>query len=95
MADISAEADTLEAWRQAKAEAAKWKDVITALEERLSHALGDDDKGYIGDRLVLTNTWKTVTRFDAKRLRADLPEEVLAPYLADPKQERSGFRSVD
>lgn len=95
MADISAEADTLEAWRQAKAEAAKWKDVITALEERLAVAFGSDDKGYIDGRLVLTNTWKTVTRFDTKRLRADLPEEVLAPYLAEPKQERCGFRAVD
>jgi hypothetical protein len=81
VSDISRLASTVEALRQARAEKAKWADVENACVEKIKEALGDEPEGTIDGRVVITWKYsKPAETLDVKKLVAELPESVLAPY---------------
>lgn len=84
-ADSTIEADDLaEDWetvRQAKALARQWAELADTVMARIKERLGEAEELTIGGRPAVRHSTRTVTRLDTKRLRADLPEPVLAPYL--------------
>jgi hypothetical protein len=95
MTDLSPLADTLETLRVARAEIAKWTDVKNAAEERIKEALGDDTEGTIDGHAVVT--WKPSAAplvLDVKALQAQLPAEVLAPFMK-PKAAARPFKVVE
>jgi len=73
--------DDLNAYSQAAAEIEKWKAVQAAARARIEEALGEAEVGTIDGLRAVTWTHSERTTLDAKRLQADLPAEVLAPYL--------------
>lgn len=90
--DLTDIADTLETYRQAKAEIAKWKDVAAAAEERIKAKLGDAETGKIHGLTAVTWKMHDDTRLDTKRLRADLPPALLAPYMTTKPVRRFEVR---
>lgn len=86
--DISDLADDRETLRLAKAEMAKWKDVADAAAAKIQERLGDAEVAVIDGRPVATWKRREVTRVDVKTLRADVPAEVLAPYLKTTTERR-------
>jgi acetyl-CoA carboxylase carboxyltransferase component len=91
-ADVSSAAGVIEAWKRAKEEQAKWKNVVSALEEKIIDALGGEEEGHIDGVLVITNRRKTVHRFDVKALREKDPE--LAEQFTTENDERAGLKAV-
>jgi hypothetical protein len=79
--DIAALADDLELVRKARQLAAQWKELAENTMARIKDAIGEAEEATIDGKPVVRHSTRTVTRVDSKRLRADLPAEVLAPYL--------------
>lgn len=73
--------DQLNAYSLASAEIEKWTAIRTAAQDAIKAALGDAEVGTVDG--VKAVTWATAERttVDTKRLQADLPADVLAPYL--------------
>lgn len=76
------------AYLAAKANAKSWSLVADVHLEIIKAALPDVGEGTIDGKPVLRHSTREVTRVDSKRLRADLPVEVLAPYLNTTVEHR-------
>ena len=74
-------AGILENIRIAKHNAQSWREVAETLMADVKARVGEAEVGTVGGQPVVRHSTRTVTRVDAKRLRAELPEPVLAPYL--------------
>jgi len=74
-------ASDLETVRQAKALAKQWADLADATMARIKDRIGNHDGATIDGRLAVRRSERTVTRLDTKALKADIPAEVLAPYM--------------
>jgi hypothetical protein len=72
----------------AKAKAKEWTQIAEAGMTAIKERLADADEGTIDGRPVVRRVVRTVTRVNAKALRADLPPEVLAPYLTTNTETR-------
>jgi predicted phage-related endonuclease len=81
-------ADQLETVRLAKAEIEKWKSVKEAAEEAVKNRLGDNEVGTVGGRHAVEWKHHVKTRVDVKRLRAEIPPEVIDPYLITTTERR-------
>jgi len=78
-----------EAVRVAKAKAKAWTEIADAALEKIKAAVGETaEQGTIDGKPVVRHSVREVTRLDSKRLRADLPETVLAPYLKTTSEHR-------
>lgn len=73
--------DDLNAYSLAAAEIDKWKAIQAAARARIEAALGDADTGTVDGQKAVTWTFAERTNLDVKRLQADLPADILAPYL--------------
>jgi hypothetical protein len=71
----------LENIRIAKHNARSWSEVAETLMADVKARVGEAEVGTVGGEPVVRHSVRTVTRLDSKRLRAELPEPVLAPYL--------------
>lgn len=71
----------LNAYSLAAAEIEKWKGVQAAARARIEEALGEAEVGTIDGQRAVTWTHSERTTLDAKRLQAELPADVLAPYM--------------
>lgn len=74
--------------RMARARAKEWTQLADLAMGQLKERVGDADQVTINGRPAVRRSERTVTRVDAKALRADLPEEVLAPYLRTSVETR-------
>lgn len=80
-----------ELWRTvqvAKAKAKSWTTIADAALDDIKNAMGEAAQATIAGKPVLRHTTRDVTRLDQKKLRADLPTEVLAPYLKTTTEHR-------
>lgn len=74
-------AQTLQTVHIARAKAKEWTLIADAAMAEIKERVGDAPEATIGGQSVVKHSTRTVTRLDSKRLRAELPEPVLAPYL--------------
>jgi hypothetical protein len=76
--DLAADVETL---RLARAEEAKWKAVKEAAAEKIRERMGVAEEGTIDGHVIVT--WRTHehTDLDVKRLRNEITDDVLRPYL--------------
>lgn len=81
-------ADTLESVRQAKALAKQWSDLADTLMAQIKDRIGEATEATIDGQPVVRRSQRTVTRLDTKALRADIPAEVLAPYVRETVESR-------
>lgn len=72
--------DHLSAYSLAAAEIEKWKGIQAAARARIEDALGDAEVGTVDGVKAVTWTHSERISLDTKRLQADLPADVLAPY---------------
>lgn len=73
--------DTLNAYSLATAEIEKWKTIQAQARAAIEAALGEAEVGTVDGVKAVTWAWSERTSVDTKRLQADLPAEVLAPYM--------------
>jgi hypothetical protein len=73
--------DTLNAYSLATAEIEKWKGIQAQARAAIETALGDAEVGTVDGVKAVTWTRSERTTLDSKKLQADLPADVLAPYL--------------
>jgi len=78
----------LENIRIAKQNARSWAEVAENLMADVKARVGDADQGTVDGKPVVRHSIRHVTRLDSKRLRAELPEPVLAPYLNTTDEHR-------
>jgi predicted phage-related endonuclease len=88
-------ADQLQTSRLAKAEIQKlkaeietWESVKEAADEAVKNRLGDNEVGTVGGRTAVVWKHHVKTRVDVKRLRAEIPPEVIDPYLITTTERR-------
>lgn len=81
--DLDDLADTVESLQQAKREIAKWRDVEEAAASRIKERMLADsaDEGALDGHTVVTWHAAERTDLDVKRLRRELGDAVLAPYM--------------
>lgn len=72
--------DLVNAASLAAAEIEKWKGIQEQARAAIQAALGDAEVGTVDGVKAVTWTTSERTSVDTKRLQADLPPEVLAPY---------------
>jgi predicted phage-related endonuclease len=72
--------DHLNAYSLAAAEIEKWKSIQAQARAAIETALGDAEIGTVDGAKAVTWIRSERTTIDTKRLQADLPPEVLAPY---------------
>jgi predicted phage-related endonuclease len=70
----------LNAYSLAAAEIEKWKGIQAQARAAIETALGENEVGTIDGQRAVTWTHSERTTIDTKRLQAELPAEVLAPY---------------
>jgi hypothetical protein len=92
VADITESAGLVDAWIRAKAEQAKWQQVVKALEERITEALDGDTVGEVDGKPVITNKTKITHRLDVAALREKEPE--IADRFTIEREERAGMKAV-
>lgn len=73
--------DVLNAYSLAAAEIEKWKTIQAQARAAIEAALGDAEVGTVDGVKAVTWTSSERTSLDTKKLQADLPADVLAPYL--------------
>lgn len=80
--------DALETYRKAAAEVAKlkeaqesWDAVKAQAQDEIKDFLGDEESGTVDGVEVVTYKHSSRTTVDVVKLRAEIPAEVLAPYL--------------
>lgn len=73
--------DHLNAYSLAAAEIEKWKTVQAQARAAIEQALGEAEVGTIDGQRAVTWTHSERTTLDSKRLQAELPADVLAPYM--------------
>lgn len=79
----------VEAVRVARAKAKAWTDIANTAMDKIKARVGEAaEQGTIDGKPVVRHGIREVTRVDAKRLRADLPAEVLAPYMTTTVEHR-------
>lgn len=71
----------LNAYSLAAAEIEKWKTIQAQARIAIEAALGDAEVGTVNGQKAITWAHSERTSLDTKRLQAELPAEVLAPYL--------------
>lgn len=81
-------ANDLETVRQAREKAKAWSTMADTLMAQIKDRIGDAEEATIAGVPVVRHSTRTVTRLDSKRLRAELPEPVLAPYLNTTTEHR-------
>lgn len=83
--------DLASTWRtvqMARAKAKEWTSIADAAMATIKEHVGEAETGTIAGRVAIRHTTRTVTRVDSKKLRAELPEPVLAPYLNTTTEHR-------
>lgn len=94
-ADLTNLAAEVESLRVARLNIAKWNEVKEAMEERIKEAMGDEPEGTIDGHTVITyKPSEPGVTLDVKKLQAELPAAVLAPYLMTKRAARP-FKVVD
>lgn len=79
----------VEAVRVARAKARAWTEIADTAMAKIKARVGEAaDQGTVDGKPVVRHGIREVTRVDSKRLRADLPAEVLAPYLNTTVEHR-------
>lgn len=73
--------DHLNAYSLAAAEIEKWTNIRNAAQAAIKDALGDAEVGTVDGIKAVTWSYSERTTVDTRRLQADLPREVLEPYL--------------
>ena len=81
-------ADDIDLVRRAKALARQWTELADTTLARIKEAVGEAEEATVNGRPAVRHSIRMVTRVDSKRLRADLPTEVLAPYLTTTPEHR-------
>jgi len=74
-------ADDVDLVRRARQLARQWSELADTTMAKIKEAVGDAEEATVNGRPAVRHSTRTVTRLDSKRLRADLPEDVLAPYV--------------
>lgn len=73
--------DHLQAYLNASRRIEEWKEVQAEARAAIEAALGEAEVGTVAGRKAVTWSRAERTSLDTKRLQADLPATVLAPYL--------------
>ena len=81
-------ADDLETIRQAKAKAKEWTLLADVLMALVKERIGPAAEATVSGRPVVRRSERQVTRLDTKTLRAEVPADVLAPYLTTTTEVR-------
>lgn len=73
--------DQLNTYSLAAAEIEKWKAIQTSARQAIEAALGEAEVGTVAGVKAVTWARSERTTLDTRKLQADLPAEVLAPYM--------------
>lgn len=81
-------ANTWEVLVLAKAKVREWELIAKAAMDDIKARIGDAEEAVIDGRPAIRHSTREVTRVDTKALRAEVPAEVLAPYLRTTTEHR-------
>ncbi|MBA2559945.1 MAG: hypothetical protein H0V07_08670 [Propionibacteriales bacterium] len=79
--DISAAGEWLKAYSTAKAESDRWAEIAAAARRNVEEAMGAAEVGLVDGRKALTWSFVERTTVDTKKLRDDLGDDALEPYM--------------